>query len=404
MSDAIDYTQYAVLYVDDEEQALKYFRKGLGKLFTVMTATNVDSALEMLKQDSAKIGVVITDQRMPGKQGTDLLAAVRNQWPGMVRILTTAYSEISSAIEAVNTGAVFKYLTKPVDLQHMRDTLMQAMDLFLAQQERDSLLQIKMSSLRQMVVADRVGSLTNLADGLTHHLRNSMTAMGCFLEEADPSNPSATPSPATGNDAPYAKQLWTLAAQERDELIKMLEQVQKSVMNPECEFGDETEVQPLIARAVEAAGVVPEQMVITAPADLPKLKADAEKAVQLLHILLAYVARRCSPGGKITIAAKGMTMRGDIAAVQIMVTGEGPAWTKEDVATFFTPFAFPKDDPSELGLGLLMAFSIAHQHGGDLLVHLNTPTGAGFELLLATNPVEVARPPLQENLLQTAFA
>src|SRR6185295_11125931 len=155
------YAKYAVLYVDDEEQALKYFRKGLEKEFTVLTAPNIAQGMEILNRDAAKIAVVITDQRMPGGSGTDLLTEVRKRWPGIVRILTTAYSEIDDAIQAVNGGAIYKYLTKPVDFALMRETMRSAYDLFLSQGERDSMLQIKMSSLRRMVVADRVASLSN---------------------------------------------------------------------------------------------------------------------------------------------------------------------------------------------------------------------------------------------------
>src|SRR5215468_6050852 len=112
MSDATTkYNKYIVLYVDDEEQALKYFQKGLGREFQVMIATNVAAALEILNKDAAKIGVVVTDQRMPGASGTELLTAIRKQWPAITRIMTTAYSDMESAIAAVNAGAIFKYLT-----------------------------------------------------------------------------------------------------------------------------------------------------------------------------------------------------------------------------------------------------------------------------------------------------
>ncbi len=414
MSDATTkYNKYVVLYVDDEEQALKYFQKGLGREFQVMIATNVAAALEILNKDAAKIGVVITDQRMPGASGTELLTAIRKQWPGIVRIMTTAYSDMESAIAAVNAGAIFKYLTKPVDFALMRETLKQAMDEFLARGERDSLLQIKMSDLRRMVVADRVGSLANMAYGLTQHLRNSMTAMSCFLEEVDPSNTetkalaaAAASTTGAGDVDKYAKQLWTLAAAERDRLIQMLESVQKTVVDPICQFGSETDPEQLVARAAEAAGkeIAPKTVAVEVAPGLGKLKVDADKAAQLIKTLTAYVARHSGQATRVTIAAKATIPLWNTTALQVLVRGEGPAWTDQDVATFFTPFAFPKDDPSELGLNLLSAFSIAHQHGGDLLVHRDPPNGPGFELLLPLDPAQVARPELQEDLVQKIFA
>jgi two-component system probable response regulator PhcQ len=409
------YNKYAVLYVDDEEQALKYFQKGLGRDFQVMIATNVAAAMEILKKDAAKIGVVVSDQRMPGGSGTELLTNIRRQWPNIVRIMTTAYSDMESAIAAVNAGQIFKYLTKPVDFNLMRETLKQAMDEFLARGERDSFLQIKMSDLRRLVVADRVGSLANMAYGMSQHLRNSMTAMSCFLEEADPANSEAqalaAAATAAGNGATgaqdYAKQLWSLAAAERDRLIQMLESVQRTAVDPVCQFGNETDPEQVIKRAAEAAAKEIEPKTVTADVapGLSKLKVDADKVAQLIKTLTAYIARHSgNQATRVTIAAKTTVQLWNATALQVLVRGEGPAWTDQDVATFFTPFAFPKDDPSELGLNLLSAFSIAHQHGGDLLVHRDAPNGPGFELLLPLDPSQVARPELQENLVQRIFA
>jgi sensor histidine kinase regulating citrate/malate metabolism len=90
-------------------------------------------------------------------------------------------------------------------------------------------------------------------------------------------------------------------------------------------------------------------------------------------------------------------------AIQIRVTGQGLPWTDRDVATFFTPFAFPKGSPSEMGQGLLSAFSIAQQHGGDIVVHRTAPLGPGFEVFLPMNPDEVKRPAIEESLLKTIF-
>ncbi len=139
MSTLPDNRQYGVLYVDDEEQALKYFRKGLDKEFTVLTATRVAEALQILEQQAGKIGVIITDQRMPGQSGVELLTQVRERWPAIVRILVTAFTDIDSAIAAVNAGAVFKYLTKPTDFPLLRQSLSDALSLYRETLHRDAL-------------------------------------------------------------------------------------------------------------------------------------------------------------------------------------------------------------------------------------------------------------------------
>src|SRR5436190_22712507 len=128
MASAYDYQKYAVLYVDDEVQSLKYFEKAYSKEFRVLTAASVDDALDLLRLDGDHIGVIITDQRMPGRTGTDLLSQVRQTHPRIVRMLTTAYSDIDSAIEAVNSGAIYKYIVKPWVVRELRGTLLRAME------------------------------------------------------------------------------------------------------------------------------------------------------------------------------------------------------------------------------------------------------------------------------------
>lgn len=118
-----------ILYVDDEDQALKYFDKIFSKHFSILTAPSTDEALAVLNVNASNIAVIITDQRMPKRSGVELLAQVREQYPHIVRILTTAYAELDNAINAVNRGHIFRYITKPWNLAELKATLNQAIAL-----------------------------------------------------------------------------------------------------------------------------------------------------------------------------------------------------------------------------------------------------------------------------------
>jgi CheY-like chemotaxis protein len=121
-------TQRLILYVDDEEQALKYFEKIFSRHFQILTASSTDQAMQILATRASEIGVLMTDQRMPKRLGVDLLADIRKKYPHIVRLLTTAYAELDNAIEAVNEGEIFRYITKPWNIQELRVTLRQALD------------------------------------------------------------------------------------------------------------------------------------------------------------------------------------------------------------------------------------------------------------------------------------
>lgn len=397
-----DPRKYALLYVDDEEQALKYFRKMMDKDFRVLTATSVAEAMVILEREAATIGVVITDQRMPGQYGVELLKTLRTRWPAIMRLLITAYSDIESAIDSVNAGAIFKYVTKPCDLKQLKQTLTEAMALFLANANRDVLLNERLDVMQRMVVADRVRSLATMAGGISHHLRNSMTAMSCFLEEMAPSKPGESPASMVANDPKYAEQLWSLAQKEREHLLHIVQSVGQSVAEPSLKLTDDLEAADLLERGIAAFGGGAHRPSAQVTPGTPRLKVDAEAATRLLRILLTYAMRLGRPDGTISIVATPLDM-GGAPGTAIRVSTDGPTWSDEDVASFFTPFAFPSNDPSDLGLDMLSAFSIAYHHGGDIVVHPSAPVGPGFELRLPASPGDVRRPGLQDGMMQKLF-
>ena len=399
MSSTPDLKKYAVLYVDDEEQALKYFRKGLEKDFRVLTANGVLEALMLLDTQAESIGVVITDQRMPGRTGVDLLTEVRQKWPGIVRILITAYADIDSAIAAVNAGSIYKYITKPADFNQLRSILTEAMKMHLSRRDRESLLTERVGILKRIVVADRVRSLAALAGGISHHLRNSMTAMNCFLEENADARQPGKPTPQLDDE------LLSLALKERKDLIQIIQRVAQTTVEPICQFADESGLEEFIQKGTAAisAEINPKRIAAMVPPGTPKLKGDRDLLTRMLGTIVTHVARLGTAGGTVQITGEAPVPIWNTTGVQIQIRCEGPAWTEQDVASFFTPFAFPAKDPSDLGLDLLVAFFIAYHHGGDLLVHRGPPQGPGFELRLPFDPQSVKRPELQDHLMEKLF-
>ncbi|MEX1033226.1 MAG: response regulator [Cellvibrionaceae bacterium] len=174
--------EYAILYVDDEEKALKYFSKALADRFTVYTAGDVAEAEAVLKTKSDDIAVVISDQRMPGKNGVELLKQVRTEYPSMVRLLTTAYSDLNDAIEAINRGEIFRYIQKPWKVESLQAEIVGAMEYFLLRRERDLLLAEKLSARQRMAGMERVVRLVVFARTFKG-LRHTDHAMKAFLHE-----------------------------------------------------------------------------------------------------------------------------------------------------------------------------------------------------------------------------
>lgn len=118
---------FAVLMVDDEAQACKWFARLYGDEFVVWTAAGVDEALGILARRSSEIGVLLTDFRMPGRDGVELLGLVRRDHEHVGRLLASAYADKQVALSAVNEGQVECILEKPLDEALTRQALRRAM-------------------------------------------------------------------------------------------------------------------------------------------------------------------------------------------------------------------------------------------------------------------------------------
>jgi response regulator RpfG family c-di-GMP phosphodiesterase len=104
--------QDKILFVDDEIHILESMKRQLRKRFQVETALNGSEALEILKNDGP-FPVIVSDMRMPGMDGIELLSAVKEMYPDTVRLMLTGNADQETAIEAVNKGQIFRFLNKP---------------------------------------------------------------------------------------------------------------------------------------------------------------------------------------------------------------------------------------------------------------------------------------------------
>jgi DNA-binding NtrC family response regulator len=115
-----------VLVVDDEEFVLRALQRLLRPRYEVLTAACPSDALKLL--EAREVQIVMSDQRMPETSGVEFLARVRALYPNSVRILFTGYADVQAAIETINLGKVYGYISKPWDPQQLELMLAQALE------------------------------------------------------------------------------------------------------------------------------------------------------------------------------------------------------------------------------------------------------------------------------------
>lgn len=138
-----------VLFVDDEANILQSVRRVMRKAnVEVETTTSPEQAIEMAKE--TKFAVVVSDQRMPGMGGVEVLENIRGVSPDSVRVILTGYADVKAATDAINKGAVWRYLNKPWDDDDLRNCVRQGIDQFLLIQENRRLQELTQQQNEQL--------------------------------------------------------------------------------------------------------------------------------------------------------------------------------------------------------------------------------------------------------------
>ncbi|MGI8503002.1 MAG: response regulator [Hassallia sp.] len=116
-----------ILVVDDEPDNLDLLYRTFYRDYKVLKASSGPAALELLQQEG-EVSVIISDQRMPMMSGTEFLSLTATQYPDIIRIILTGYTDVEDLVEAINAGKVFKYVTKPWEAEELKAVVRQALD------------------------------------------------------------------------------------------------------------------------------------------------------------------------------------------------------------------------------------------------------------------------------------
>ncbi len=400
MQDLLDYKKFAVLYVDDEEKSLKLFARAFSGSFRILTAPNAQEGLKILQEHRHDIGVLMSDERMPGEKGVWLLDHARQLEPRIVRILATAYADMDAAIAAVNAGAIYRYITKPWDPVQLEQTLKRSLEFFVVQRERDQLLTEKMSILHNLMIADRIVSLGLLAAGLSHHIRNALVAVKTFLDLAPAKMQEEKKEPDKLRNPEFWRDYYRNVQGQIEKINHLLKELGSASEDPSFQFNDTVNVREIVNEVISSlaepfsqAGIRVENNI---PDSLPPLKVDKARFSRLFELLLRDELASLAKGNTVTFSGTVPRQNGDEASeVTIQIHDTGPGLPKDALRLLFDPFVVRSESPMEYGINLMACYFIVHYHGGKILAESEQGQGTTFTLRLRTNPM--VAPPTQES-------
>lgn len=381
-----------LLVVDDEPEVLSSIHDLLRLEYEVITCGGGAGAMEILLS-TEEIHAILSDQRMPGMSGVELLREAEALRPETTRLLFTAHADIHAVIDAINQGRVFRYLAKPWDPEELRAVVRQAVEHHDLIVEKHRLLAELQAANARLTEADRLkGAFLEVA---SHELNTPVSVILGLIELS-----RLAPGETGPSDRPWIDRIGTAARRLARTVERMLKLVRSG------EFGRSLERQPvdiedLIRRAVDELEPYLElrgqSVSFAIEPGLGPIEADSEKIADVLINLLANAVKFTPDGGAIRVSASAEP--GASGWVRLGVSDEGTGVPADDQQYLFEPFFTGFDTLRHssgdyqygkrgLGLGLWLVKTFVEMHGGRVEVASTPGRGSTFSFLLPPAAVE----------------
>lgn len=177
-----------ILLVDDEALVLMALKRSLYEEdLEIVTAASGEKALLLMKEEPFK--VVISDERMPGIQGSDFLSQIRDLYPSTIRMMLTGHATLEAAMRAVNDGEIYRFFSKPWNDQDLVFAIRSAIEKFDLEAENRRLLAVVQSQAMELKSLERrypgIGKVQRDSQGAVVLPELSETERKSILAECD---------------------------------------------------------------------------------------------------------------------------------------------------------------------------------------------------------------------------
>ena len=376
-----------VLFLDDEESIVD----GVQRLFLrepygISATTSPAKAREILAQE--KIKVLVSDQRMPEIAGVKFLRETKEQYPNIVRILFTGYTDFSAAEEAINLGEVYRFISKPWKIAELLSTIRQSIehyDLVAHAKAHEEELELANKKLKAMYEIQKEFTST-----VSHELRTPLASI------------------KMGIDLVIKKMLGEINKEQEDALghvklnVDRLKRLIDDILDlTKMESGKlqmnfiMNDIHRVIQEVTESQKDLAQSRGLYLKMELddkiPKIVFDSDRIVQVLNNLLSNAIKFTKQGG-ITIKTQDKSQENHII-VSIKDTGKGIA--EADIQKLFQKFqqieSAQENEEGGTGLGLAICKEIISRHGGKIWVESKPGEGTTFNFIL---PIQERRIPV----------
>ncbi len=389
-----------ILYVDDEENNLIVFKASLRRHYDIYVSRSGEEGLKVIKDND--IDIIITDQRMPGMTGVEFLKQLPAEQMA-IRMVLTGFSDVAAIIDAINTGKVYRYITKPWDKDELKITIDNAIEalklrkknllLINELQEANEKLEQKVEERtadlnaaiieinKQKLELEQLNSTKDkFFSIIAHDLRGPISSLSSFSTMLSHFGDSMT----SEEISKLAKEL-NLATKNALSLVENLLTWAYTQMKQVKHEPQVVEVSTVIHETLSQLASTAQNKQITLHQDTTsglEVFADVNHLRLVLRNLTSNAIKFTDKGGSITISAKP----GSNADAEISVRDTGIGIKPEKLDSLFKLGQSRSSDGTDgekgTGLGLILCKEFIEKNGGQISVNSAVGEGTTFTLFL----------------------
>jgi signal transduction histidine kinase len=383
-----------ILVVDDEED-LRYVLARQLQMggFQVETATDGEAAIQKLRE--REYPVIITDMKMPRKDGLSVISAARELHPDTEIIVLTGHGTLENALQAFKAGNIFEYLLKPLDDIAVLNTIVERAlerrnlrrhNRLLFEQLQQAYEELKRKS-EALIQNEKLSAIGQLAAGVAHELNNPLTAVLGFAQVIYEKLKHHTPN--SWSEAEHARLMQALenmmqgVYRARDIISTLLRFARTSDPSHRCLVDINQVLRDTFVfteHALLRHGLVLNRQL--AP-ELPPVWGNPARLQQVFTNLLINAQQATPSGGVITVSTEPSE---DPKGVWVHVADSGKGIPEEELERIFEPFYTRKEEGT--GLGLSITRQIVLEHNGTIQVKSEVGQGSCFSVFLPAAEAE----------------
>lgn len=383
-----------ILVVDDEED-LRYVLARQLQMggFQVETATDGEAAIQKLRE--REYPVIITDMKMPRKDGLSVISAARELHPDTEIIVLTGHGTLENALQAFKAGNIFEYLLKPLDDIAVLNTIVERAlerrnlrrhNRLLFEQLQQAYEELKRKS-EALIQNEKLSAIGQLAAGVAHELNNPLTAVLGFAQVIYEKLKHHTPN--GWSEAEHARLMQALenmmqgVYRARDIISTLLRFARTSDPSHRCLVDINQVLRDTFVfteHALLRHGLVLNRQL--AP-ELPPVWGNPARLQQVFTNLLINAQQATPSGGVITVSTEPSE---DPKGVWVHVADSGKGIPEEELERIFEPFYTRKEEGT--GLGLSITRQIVLEHNGTIQVKSEVGQGSCFSVFLPAAEAE----------------